>query len=115
MSASVPVIRTTQELLTLMRASPATRIVGEFGSDSRRAVIDCPHEVRLPRRVLAYLDSGSAADHLVTAAIQAATASPEIWRTLPLRYHDFFSACLLPEHPNVRSGPSSGDENDEFY
>lgn len=106
MAEPVLLISGAGALLHLLRQSPATRIVlAEAKKDRRgrpiRSVVDWPDDLPPTITTLAYLCLGSEADALVTTAIRAEASSEEsaLWARLPIRFHDFFGACMLPEHP----------------
>lgn len=112
MTTYVSLISTAEALLQLLRQSPTSRMVlaeGKIGREGRaiRAVVE-RHDRPLPVITpLAYLCRGSEADELISAAIRA-DSMPEgaaEWARLPVRFHEFYDACLLPEHPHAPCEP----------
>jgi len=109
MTRGLPQISTVDGLLALMRENPGTRIAGRVSGELPRAVIDYPPDEPGRFTVLARVVAGSAADHLLVAAEQAAAASSGLWSSLPFRYHEFYDACLLPEHPDAPAASNDPD------
>ncbi len=109
MTKPPPYIRDSDELLSLMRESSSTRLVVLFDLGGRAVpgVVEWPEGDLNPSSALAYAEADSEAEKLFFAAMKA-DANPDLveeWARLPLRYHAFYSGCLLPEHPHAPAEP----------
>jgi len=118
-NGALPFIRTTEELLALLRQKPAIReVIVSEATDLRyhraKAVCDYPEQYPGERTLVAFIAVGSTADKLVDAVIRAdAEADAEAWARLPLRYHPFNASCVLPEHPHAPLSPGTDNPSDE--
>lgn len=105
-------LRTPEDVVSLMRESPSTRLItltdkrhldgGPVYAVADRIGFDVP-----ALTFLAYVSPRSAAEKLFQDAARA-DADPEnraAWEALPVRFHAAYGACLLPDHPEAPKAP----------
>jgi hypothetical protein len=105
-------LRRAEDVLSIMRESPSTRQLittakKDIAGRPVRAVADVQDEPGAVPVLLAYLAANSEAEGLFMDAMRADAThgAAEAWARLPLRYHAFYSACLLPDHPDAPRKP----------
>jgi hypothetical protein len=117
MTTPLRFLRRAEDVLSLMRERPSTRIIaltdkrhmdgGPVYAVADRIGFDVPAVT-----ILAYVSPRSEAEKLFRDAMgaDADPANRAAWEALPVRFHAAYGACLLPAHPDAPAAPGTASK-----